>query len=57
MSDKYGDKMKKCIDLFDNLTNDERIIVMDDYNPSTGKWEKLKGKDNLIPDKTKPKQR
>ena len=37
MSDKYGDKMKKCITLFDALTDDERIIVMDGYNSSTGK--------------------
>mgnify|MGYP000094184929 CR=1 FL=1 len=57
-NDKYGDKMKKCITLFDGLTDDERIIVMDGYNSSTGKWEKLKGMENLIPDyEYKPKQR
>ena len=42
-NDKYGDKMKKCITLFDGLTDDERIIVMDSYSPSTGKLEKYMG--------------
>lgn len=37
MSNKYGDKMNKCITLFDALTDDERIIVMHGYNSSTGK--------------------
>jgi hypothetical protein len=48
MSEKYKDKMNKCITLFDALTDDERIIVMDGYNSSTGK------KDNTP--KLKPKE-
>ena len=37
MNEKYKDKMNKCITLFDGLTDDERIIVMDGYNSLTGK--------------------
>ena len=48
MDKEYGKKMNRCITLFDELTNGERIIVMDGYNPSTGKWEILKGNDNCI---------
>ncbi len=48
MNEKYKDKMNKCITLFDALTDDERIIVMDGYNSSTGK------KDNTP--KLKPKE-
>ena len=36
---EYGKKMNRCITLFDELTDGERIIVMDGYNPSNGKKE------------------
>ena len=29
-------ELQKCIDIFDNLTKTERLIVMDNYNKNTG---------------------